>query len=401
MQPDSSSRQHVILCLNSGSSSLKFALYSLGDSEEVRLAGGAVEDIGLTDGRLWIQGKNDELLADIKRGFPDFAAATEGISTAARDLGLQLPAAAGHRVVHGGPNHAAPERVDAILLSELRALIPFAPLHLPIAIQGIEALKARFPTMPQVVCFDTAFHRHMPDVAKRFPLSRELWDEGIRRYGFHGLSYEYIVSTLGAGAKGRLLIAHLGNGASLAAVRDGQPLDTTMGFTPTGGLMMGTRSGDLDPSVLTHLIRENGYDWKQLDELLNNRSGLLGVSGLTSDMRTLLEQRKHDRHAAESVELFCYQLRKHIGSMAAVLGGVDTLVFTGGIGEHSAPVRWDVCAQLRYLGIELDPRRNATNSEIISMPGSACTVRVIPTNEDLMIARHTRTLLFSTQQPAR
>ncbi len=396
MQADSSAAKHVILCLNSGSSSLKFALYCLGDDAELQLAHGAVEGIGQRDGRLWIRGEHNDVLADVYRQFGDFAASAEGISAVAGDLGFPPPAAAGHRLVHGGPNHSVSERVDANLLAELRRLIPFAPLHLPSAIKGIEAVKARFPRMPQVACFDTAFHSHMPEIAQHFPLSRDLWQEGVRRYGFHGLSYEYIVTTLGADAQGRLVIAHLGNGASLAAVLNGHPLDTTMGFTPTGGLMMGTRSGDLDPGVLLHLMREKKYDSDQIDELVNNHAGLFGVSGISSDMRMLIEQRERDPHAAQAVELFCYQLRKHIGAMATVLGGLDTLVFTGGIGEHAAPVRWEVCAGLGHLGITLNRNKNTCDAEVISTPGSACTVRVIRTNEDLMIARHTRTLLFST-----
>jgi acetate kinase len=395
MPADFSSTKQVILCLNSGSSSLKFALYCLGDAEELRLARGAVERIGLSGGYLWMQGTDNDMLADVRRDFPDFAASAEGISAAAKDLGFPVPAAAGHRVVQGGPNHSVSERVDATLLAELRRLIPFAPLHLPSAIKGIEAVKSRFPGMPQVACFDTAFHRHMPEVAQRLPLSRDLWQEGVRRYGFHGLSYEYVVTALGAAARGRLVIAHLGNGASLAAVLNGQPLDTTMGFTPTGGVMMGTRSGDLDPGVLLHLMREKNYHSDQLDELVNHHAGLLGMSGISSDMRTLLELREREPLAAQAVELFCYQLRKHIGAMAAVLGGLDTLVFTGGIGEHAAPVRWEVCAGLTHLGITLDPQMNARHAEVISTPGGACTVRVIQTNEDLMIARHTRTLLVS------
>jgi len=395
MQPDGSPSKHVILCVNSGSSSLKFALYCLADAEEVRVARGAVERIGLAGGRLWIQGKDNDVLVDVQRDYPDFTASAEGISAAAKDIGFPSPVAAGHRVVHGGPDHSASERVDAALLAELHRLIPFAPLHLPSAIQGIEAVKAHYPGMPQVACFDTAFHRSMPEVAQRFPLARDLWTEGVRRYGFHGLSYEYIMATLGAAAPRRLVIAHLGNGASLAAVLNGQPLDTTMGFTPTGGLMMGTRSGDLDPGVLLHLMREKGYNAGEIDELVNNYAGLLGVSGTSSDMRTLIEQRDRDPQAAQAVELFCYQLRKQIGAMASVLGGLDTLVFTGGIGEHAAPVRWEVCSGLGYLGISLDAYKNTGHAEIISVPGSACTVRVIRTNEDLMIARHTRTLLFS------
>ena len=396
MQREPSSDEHVILCLNSGSSSLKFALYCLGEVEETLLARGAVERIGFSGGHLWIKGKDNDELVHVHRDYPDFTASAEGISAAARGLGFPSPVAAGHRVVHGGPNHSSSERVDESLVAELRRLVPFAPLHLPSAIKGIEAVKARFPGMPQVACFDTAFHRSMPEVAQRFPLSRDLWDKGVRRYGFHGLSYEYIVATLGAAARGRLVIAHLGNGASLAAVLNGQPLDTTMGFTPTGGLMMGTRSGDLDPGVLVHLMREKKYEWHQIDEVVNNKAGLLGVSGISSDMRNLLEQRDRAPNAAQSVELFCYQLRKHIGAMAAVLGGIDTLVFTGGIGENASAVRLEVCAGLAYLGIALDADKNTAHAEIISGPESACTVRVIRTNEDLMIARHTRALLFSS-----
>jgi acetate kinase len=392
--------EHVILSVNSGSSSLKFALYCMGELEETRIAQGAVEGIGLAAGQLWIRNKVNEVLLDIRRGFPEHASAAQGVSEAAKNLGFPRPVAAGHRVVHGGPNHSAAERVNASLLRELRELIPFAPLHLPSAIQGIDAVAARFPGLPQVACFDTAFHRRMPEVAQRLPLSHDLWDEGVRRYGFHGLSYEYIMSTLGARAEGRLVIAHLGNGASLAAVLNGRPLDTTMGFTPTGGLMMGTRSGDLDPGVLLHLMREKGLDHNRLDHAVNEQAGLLGVSNISPDMKTLLEQKEREPRAAQAVELFCYQLRKHIGAMTAVLGGLDTLVFTGGIGEHAAAVRWDVCRELAYLGIGLDAECNAAHAEVISAPGSTCTVLVIPTNEDVMIARQTRALLFSIPAPA-
>src|SRR5919109_1352413 len=399
MQSERRSGGHVILCLNSGSSSLKFALYQLGGPEETRLAQGEVERLGLSGGRLWIQGMNDEALVDVQRDSPDHAAAVEAMFKAAGQVGFPSPVAVGHRVVHGGPDHTAPERVEAPLLAELRRLVAFAPLHLPSAIQGIEAVASRFQGLPQVACFDTAFHRRMPELAQRLPLPRDLWDQGIRRYGFHGLSYEYVMASLGAAAQGRLIIAHLGNGASLAAVHNGQPLDTSMGFTPTSGVMMGTRSGDLDPGVLIHLMHDKGYDAGQLDELVNHQAGLLGVSGLSPDMKTLLEQRPREPHAAQAVELFCYQLRKQIGALTAVLGGLDTLVFTGGIGERAAPVRWETCRGLAYLGIDLDPQQNAAHAGVISTPQSACTVRVIPTNEDLMIARHTRALLFSTAEP--
>ena len=264
-------------------------------------------------------------------------------------------------------------------------------------LEGIQAVAEQFPNVPQVACFDTAFHRRMPAVAQHFPLPEGLWKDGIRRYGFHGLSFEYVMSTLstlGTEEKGRVIIAHLGNGASLAAVRDGEPMDTTMGFTPTGGLVMGTRSGDLDPGVLIHLLQHKGYDALRLDELVNRQAGLLGVSGVSSDMKTLLEKRKSEPSAALAIALFTYQLRKYIGAMAAAIGGVDTLVFTGGIGEHSAPVRREVCEGLTFLGISLDQEKNDANAAIISVPG-ACKVRVIPTREDLMIARHTQELLFA------
>jgi acetate kinase len=378
------------------------ALYRLEDDAELRLAHGAVEHIGSPGGRLWLRGADKQTLEEIRRDFPTHTAAIAGVAESAKKMGFPAPDAAGHRIVHGGPRHMAPKQVDRQLLSDLRRLIPFAPLHLPSAIQGIEAIAARFPALPQVACFDTAFHRRMPIVAQRLPLSRRLWGEGIQRYGFHGLSYEYIVATLGTAAiKGRILIAHLGNGASLAAVRDGQPMDTTMGFTPAGGLMMGTRSGDLDPGVLIHLMRQKAYDADQLDEAVNQHAGLFGVSGISPDMKTLLDLRASEPSAGEAVELFCYTLRKYIGSMTAVLGGLDTLVFTGGIGERAAAVRWEICAGLAYLGIELDPERNAANAAVVSTPGSACCVRVVPTNEDLMIARHTRTLLFSAIETRR
>jgi acetate kinase len=387
--------QYIILCLNSGSSSLKFALYLIENDIEVRLARGAAERIGLPGGRLWIEGTNDGMLLDINRDFTNHNGAAAGISAAAKDLKFPFPVAAGHRVVHGGPHHAEAERVNATLLADLRRLIPFAPLHLPASIQCIEAVAAQFPELPQVVCFDTAFHRSMPEVAQRLPLLREFWYEGIRRYGFHGLSYEYIVSALGPEASGRAVIAHLGNGASLAAVRNGRSMDTTMGFTPDGGVMMGTRSGDLDPGVLVHLMAEMGYSPHQIDDLVSRHSGLLGVSGISPDMKTLLEQKDREPHAAQAIEMFCYLIRKQIGALAAVLGGLDTLVFTGGMGERAAPVRAEVCRGLEHLGIAVNDALNALHESVISNPGSACTVRVIPTNEDLMIARHTHALLFA------
>jgi len=385
---------HVILCINCGSSSLKFALYQLADDEQL-VASGEVDRIGIPGTRIKML---DGSGATLREGPFEFSRLDEilgAIFAGLEQFHLPRPVAVGHRIVHGGPDHTAPELVTPALLAALREVVPFVPLHLPGAIAAIEAISARFPKLPQVVCFDTSFHRTMPEIATRFPMPRELWEVGVRRYGFHGLSYEYIVSVLGGQARGRLVIAHLGNGASLAAVRDGKSVDTTMGFTPTGGFMMGTRSGDLDPGVILYLLREKGYDASQLDEAVNRAAGLLGVSAVSSDMRTLKESR--DPRAELARQMFCYQLRKQIGAMATVLEGIDTLVFTGGIGEHDADVRWEVCRGLRHLGIEIDRQRNATNGDPISSAGSQCMVRVIPTNEDLVIVRYTSAIMSSAE----
>lgn len=375
-----------VLCVNSGSSSLKVALYE----DETRIAASAVEGIGLPEGRLIVRDASGEVLHDERGAFRDAGAALGAVLAGATFGGVD---AVGHRIVHGGADHAAPERITRELVAEIRALVPLAPLHLPAALAGIDAVSARSPALPQVACFDTAFHRAMPDVAQRMPLPRALRAKGIQRYGFHGLSYEYVVGAIGAEALGRAVIAHLGNGASLAAVHDGRPVDTTMGFTPTGGLMMGTRSGDLDPGILVHLLVHHGFDAAAIERLVDHESGLLGVSGTTSDMKTLLETSAVDPRAAEAVELFCHVLRKHVGALAAVLGGIDTLVFTGGIGERAAPVRAATCRGLAHLGIRIDAERNARHEPIISTPDAACTVRTIRTDEDAVIARHTRALL--------
>jgi acetate kinase len=380
-----------ILCINTGSSSLKFALYELGE-REVALATGAVDRIGDPGARLSLRKGTD---AEIERtvDVPDGRAAIETALAALDPHEVPAPDAAGHRMVHGGPLHRAPERVDARLLEALKALVPFAPLHLPAELEAIEAVARRFPRLPQVVCFDTAFHRDMPELAQRLPLPRALWDAGIRRYGFHGLSYEYVVQELGAASRGRVVIAHLGSGASMAAVRDGRAVETTMGLTPTGGLMMGTRPGDLDPGVLLHLLATGRYDVEELTTLIERRSGLLGVSGLSADVRTLLAARERNPDAALAVAMFCYRARREIGALAAVLGGLDGLVFTGGIGEHSAVIRREICRGLEHLGVALDPQANEAGAPIVSPSGTACVVRVVKTNEDLMVARHTRDVL--------
>ena len=391
-----------ILCLNAGSSSLKFAVYehkaAAAGGDESRLVAGAVERIGLKEGRFRLN-NGDTAATETAGDYPDHATAVHAVFDALERRGLSALDAVGHRLVHGGAEHTAPERVNARLLEALRGLVPLAPLHLPSELSVMEAVTARFPALPQVACFDTAFHHRMPELARRLPLPRTLWDAGIRRYGFHGLSYEYIVWRLGPAARGRTIIAHLGNGASMAAVRDGMPVDTTMGLTPAGGFMMGTRSGDLDPGIAIYLLRGKAYDADRLERLVNNESGLLGVSGSSPDMKTLLERRDREPAAAQAVSMFCYQLRKSIGAFAAALGGLDLLVFTGGIGERAAPVRWEACQGLEHLGLQLDHERNTAHADTVSRPDSRCMVRVIPTDEDLMIARHTLAALSSTSEP--
>jgi len=377
---------------------MKFAVYSLGESEKL-IAEGAVERIGLPGGWLWLKDAKGKRLADRHDDFPAHKDAVRAMfAVAMAGHRLPKPDGVGHRLVHGGPNHMAPEKVTPALVQTLRSLISLAPLHLPGEIKGIDALAEHYPDLSQVACFDTAFHSRMPEIARWIPLVRSLRHEGIHRYGFHGLSYEYVMRTLKQALQGRVIIAHLGNGASMAALKNGRSQDTTMGLSTLGGLMMGTRSGDLDPGILLYLMDEKGYDARQLERLLNYRSGLLCVSGITSDMKTLLEKRATEPHAAQAIELFCYTARKHIGALSATIGGIDALVFTGGIGERAAPVRWMICHGLDYLGIRLDPGKNDAHADIISMENSPCTVRVIHTNEDLTIARHTRDLLFMDRQ---
>jgi acetate kinase len=384
-----------ILCLNSGSSSLKFALYQMGNDRETLLVEGEVKNIGLEKGSLWIKDWKNQNLEDLTIVNPDHCLALQEIFKVMKSLSLPRPDAVGHRLVHGGPKHAAPEVVSPELIVTLHSLIPLAPLHLPYGILCIEEVISQFPEIPQVACFDTAFHRNMPEIAQRLPLPRHFWDEGLRRYGFHGLSYEYILHSLSHQAKRRIIIAHLGNGASLAAVKNGVPIDTTMGLTPTGGVIMGTRSGDLDPGIPIYLMRQKGYDPDKLDHLLNYESGILGISGLSSDMDKLIQRSDNESNAAQAIEMFCYYVRKYIGALTAVLGGIDMLIFTGGIGEKSAVIRSRICKDLEYLGIRLNSELNEANAEIITIPESKCTVHVIQTKEDLMIARQTHKIVFA------
>jgi acetate kinase len=390
-----------ILTINSGSSSVKFALFHMGQTESLVLSG-RMERIGLSAGVFKAKGADGATLVDRPLDLPDHAAAFKGLfawlqdQTAAKNL-----EAIGHRIVHGGSKHTHPQRITPQLVASLRELIPWAPDHLPHEIDAIEVVSRSYPSLAQVACFDTAFHSEMPHLAKIFALPRHFDDEGLRRYGFHGLSYEYILGELknkvGAeAADGRVVMAHLGNGSSLAAVRDGKCLDTTMGFTPTGGLVMSTRSGDLDPGIILYLLREKGLTLAEVDSLVNQQAGLLGVSGTSSDMSDLLSREAADPHAAEAVALFCRQAKKFLASFAGVLGGLDTLIFTAGIGENAPSVRWRICQDLAFLGVHIDAGRNDASDPIISADDSPVTVRVMKTNEELMIARHTRSVIQRT-----
>jgi len=389
-----------LLVLNAGSSSLKFAVFRAGESL-VRVASGAVNRIGRGGAELAVTSCASPR-ASVRRvvSAPDHARALalvlkEILPLAGKD-GL---AAIGHRIVHGGGRYTAPQKVTAAMLANLRRFRAFDPEHLPAEIGLIATLRARFPRVPQVACFDTAFHRDLPRVARLLPIPRRFERLGARRYGFHGLSYSYLMEELGridpSAAQGRVILAHLGNGASLAAVHGGRSLDTSMGLTPAAGLVMGTRTGDLDPGVVSFLARSAGMSVARFDRMVNHESGMLGVSGTSADMRVLLARESRDPRAAAAVELFCYQARKWIGAYAAVLGGLDTVVFAGGIGENAPAVRERICAGLSFLGIRLDARRNARNAPLISSAGSRVWVRVIRTDEELMIARSVRRKLRS------
>ena len=386
-----------ILTMNRGSSSLKAAIYRAAADEKLELsiqvdrADSSSSQVTITDA-----GGESMLNAAVGRGDSD-AALNIVFDWLAKQGYRGDMAAAGHRIVHGGARFTEPQRVTPDFLADLETLVPLDPDHLPQAIAGIRFISQKLPELPQIACFDTAFHSGLPTVARMYAIPRRLYEEGIRRYGFHGLSYEYVLQQLraidGGLAEGRVIIAHLGNGASLVALRGGKSVDTSMGFTPLEGLVMGTRSGDVDPGALIYLLQQGKMSPGELGEHLNKRSGLLGVSGSSEDMRDLLEKSPDDAHAAEAVELFCYRAKKYIGAYAAALGGLDLLVFTGGIGEHAAPVRDKICAGLEFLGIQLDPPRNHSNAPLISRTDAAVKVRVIQTNEDLMIVRHVRAAL--------
>ena len=386
-----------LLTLNAGSSSLRSSVYDAG-SFDAPLVTAQVSRIGREASRMEVLGPGEESLLEEETAVRDHLAACRRWFAwlQSRCFGDDI-VAVGHRLVYGGLEFAQPQPITDALLDSLAALTPLDPEHMPQALAVVRFVREALPAVPQVACFDTAFHRDMPAVAQRYALPRRYTDAGIIRFGFHGLSYEYIIQELRrldpVAAHGRVLIAHLGNGASMAAVRDGVCVDTTMGFTPAGGLVMSTRTGDLDPGVIVHLLRSYGPGPEALSRLINSESGLLGVSGMSGDMADLLKDEASRPEAAEAVALFCYQARKFAGALAAALGGLDTLVFTAGIGENAPPVRDRVCEGLGFLGLDIEHELNQQNAAIVSSPRSRVVVRVMKTDEDQMIARHTSRLI--------
>jgi acetate kinase len=381
-----------ILTINGGSSSIKFALFESGELLQ-RILAGSIDRIGMPEATFLVKGsqKVDNFTRPVTA-----ANHTEAVGVLMDWIEERIRrgelTAVGHRVVHGGPKYSEPQRITPEMVAELHQLQPFDPDHLPEEILLTEAFHHRFPNLVQVACFDTAFHHDLPRVAQLFPIPRRYEAKGVRRYGFHGLSYEFLMQELArlAGpqaAAGRVILAHLGNGASLAAVYEGKSMDTSMGLTPAGGVPMSTRSGDLDPGLVWYLARAEKITAKKFNEMVNFQSGLLGISETSSDMHDLLERETKDVRAAEAVALFCYQVKKWIGAFAAALGGLDTLVFAGGIGENAPVVRARICAGLGFLGIELEEKPNAASAAVISAQASRVAVRVIHTDEEWMIAK--------------
>lgn len=393
--------RQCVLTINGGSSSVKFALFALAalDSQLRRLVSGQIDRVGQTNAVMEISDTARHHQQPV-RAITHREAAERILEWVGQHWGTESLGVIGHRLVHGGLHVREHQRLTPELLDELRGNIKFDLAHLPREITLIEECGARFPEVPQVACFDTVFHRSMPRVAQLLPIPRRYSDQGFRRLGFHGLSYTYLLDALTQiepqAAKGRVVLAHLGSGASMAAVSEGKPVDTTMGFTPVAGLVMGTRPGDLDPGMLAYLVRSEKFTPDQLDEFLNRRCGLLGVSEISADMRELIAASKHDVRAAEAVELFCYRARQWIGTLAAAMDGVDTIVFAGGIGERSPQVRSGICRGLTFLGIELDESLNTANGPVISKAGGRTTVRVIPTDEETVIARIARQICLSS-----
>jgi acetate kinase len=391
-----------ILIINTGSSSLKFGLSALRDATDALWLDGSVEGIGLPNGKLELKEANGHTLHAEKRRFTSYGDALHSaLAWVKKSLGGEPPAAVAHRLVHGGPFCLDHQRLTPTVLSQLRGCVHFAPLHVPIALDLIGRIEVAYPDTPQFACFDTAFHRNMPETAARFALPHDLFDEGIRRYGFHGLSYESIVHQLDEDLPARTVMAHLGNGASLVAVKNGHSVDTTMGLTPTGGIPMQSRSGDLDPGVLLYLSRVKRMNADSLERLLNNDSGLAALSDGGDDMRNLeIAANEGSAHAQLALDMFDMAIAKVVASYGAVLGGLDMLVFTGGIGENSWRTRSQVGKRLGFLGLAIDDGANHAHDRTISTPRSQVRVCVLPSHENQQIARHCRALLSSDEPPS-
>lgn len=386
-----------ILAINGGSSTLKFALFQTG-ANPARELSGSMDRIGTPHGTItWV--REDTGTAERRMiTASDHVACLEPLLACIKDHLAQSPLVAiGHRVVHGG-RYREPQLVTPAVMEELQRLSGYDPEHLPAEIELIREFARRYPHLPQVACFDTAFHSNMPRVARLLPIPRRYEKAGLQRYGFHGLSYAFLMRELERvgvphEVKGRIVLAHLGNGASMAAIKDGKAVDTTMSFTPTSGLPMSRRSGDLDPGLVAYLARTEGMSAEQFHKMVNSESGLLGISETSSDMRDLLKQEQHDPRAAEAIELFCYQAKKWIGALTAALGGLDTLVFTAGIGEHSPVIRARICDGLEFLDVALDHARNEAGESVISKDNGRVTIRVMHTDEESEIARSVSELL--------
>jgi acetate kinase len=381
-----------VLALNGGSSSLKFGVFVQQDGDARVTHRGSIDGVGAKAGHLQIRSADGASLVNEPHQLETQAEAIHSVGKSLARLNLPPLAAIGHRIVHGGPSLREHQRLTPDVLQKLQAAASFAPLHVPVALTLIREAESQYPGVPQFVCFDTAFHRTLPEVASRFPLPQEFWDSGIQRYGFHGISCESILHALGSDLPARTVIAHLGNGASITAVSNGRSVDTSMGLTPTGGIIMGTRTGDLDPGILLHLRRNANLEADQLEKLLDKQSGLLGISGLSSDMRELHQAAGNPR-AQLAVDMFARTAAKTIASYAAVLAGLDLIVFSGGIGEHDSVVRAKICEPLAFLGLSLDPDRNAQNQPVMSRPDSRVAVRIVPADEESQIARHVFRLL--------
>lgn len=381
----------IVLSLNSGSSSLKFGLFDISGAEPCPLYSGAVEGIGGASGHFWVRAADGKMWKEDNSPVPDQSTALRTVALLMNDGNLPSPQAVAHRVVHGGPNLREHQKITLELLKELERIAVFAPLHVPVELRLIRLAETHFPGVPQFACFDTAFHRTLPEQAARFALPGDFWDAGVRRYGFHGLSCESILHDLGRDTPEKIIIAHLGSGASVTAVLNGVSVDNTMGLTPTGGIVMGTRPGDLDPGVFLYLLRATKLDTKAMETMLDRKSGLLGLSGISSDMRQL--HASNDPRAKLAVEIFCRSVKKAIGSFIAVLGGLDLLVFAGGIGERDPAAREGICSGLEALGVILDKEGNSKNRLIVSSGASRSVVRIQHSDEEIQIARQTARLL--------